>query len=331
VTLQDDLTSSAKRWASAALDAYSQTPPDLEFAVHHMAVAVEHLSKAYLCSISEALLIADKPSLDDLLLLAGRPDKTAKRHVDVRTISAEGAIVRAEQLLTTKFPGAQQLKLLRETRNGVTHLGLAADVAATKSLLAAGVQYADLLLAELMQDRSEFWSERSGVVQDLVDQAVDELKLRVREKIRRAKDLFESRFGDLREEVRQNQIAELSKAPVRSKWLLAMPMPCPACGSPALASGREYDEYEVGSWFVPRFFGCRVCELRLAEDELEEAGIEHIVYGNHEQYDEDWEPDPEDLEEMRLQALEEEREPDPEELEEIQQGHLGENRGPDDY
>lgn len=64
MSLQDDLYSSALRWAATALIAYATDPPDYDFAVHHMAVAVEHLSKAYLCSVSEVLLVGDRPSVE---------------------------------------------------------------------------------------------------------------------------------------------------------------------------------------------------------------------------------------------------------------------------
>lgn len=41
---------------------------------------------------------------------------------------------------------------------------------------------------------------------------------------------------------------------------------------PGQASGRDYSE-DFGSWFAPRHFGCRVCDLELDDEELPLANI----------------------------------------------------------
>src|SRR5262245_33994752 len=110
MSLQDDLYASARRWAATALIAYATDPPDYDFAVHHMAVAVEHLSKTYLCSISEVLLVGDKPNVDDLLLLAGRGDKTSRQRIDLKTVGGAEAIARAERVLGKRPPNPDALR-----------------------------------------------------------------------------------------------------------------------------------------------------------------------------------------------------------------------------
>jgi hypothetical protein len=302
MSLQDDLYSSALRWAATALIAYATDPPDYDFAVHHMAVAVEHLSKAYLCSVSEVLLVGDRPSVDDLLLLAGRGDKTSRQRVDLKTIGGAEAVARAERLLGRRPPNPDALRRLREARNGVTHLGHNEDPAQNRDLLGAGIEYINELLAELAKEPALFWDANERLANDLVGQAVTDLELRYQHKLRQARQLFEQRFGNVHDEARTMQIAALSAVPVLTRWLLVAPMTCPVCGSPAMASGREYSE-DFGSWFSPRFFGCRVCELRLEGEELRLAGIDQEFFARREaerleELYRGWEPDEDDYERM---------------------------------
>ncbi len=99
-SIHEHLLISARKWARTAVDAYLEEPIDQDFAVHHMAVAVEHASKAYLASIAPVLLASEKqPSVDDLLVLSGNEDKTKKGRAGLKTIGGEGAILRAAQLL----------------------------------------------------------------------------------------------------------------------------------------------------------------------------------------------------------------------------------------
>ncbi|MCX2927968.1 hypothetical protein [Streptomyces sp. NEAU-W12] len=70
--IRDELVRSAQRWARTALDAYFEEPVDQDFAVHHMAVAVEHLAKGCLASIALTLLADVRPSVEDLLVLGGQ-------------------------------------------------------------------------------------------------------------------------------------------------------------------------------------------------------------------------------------------------------------------
>lgn len=75
--IHEHLLISARRWARTAVDAFLEEPIDQDFAVHHMAVAVEHASKAYLASIAPVLLASGKqPSVDVLLVLSGNEGRT---------------------------------------------------------------------------------------------------------------------------------------------------------------------------------------------------------------------------------------------------------------
>jgi hypothetical protein len=307
--LQHDLYTSAQRWAAAALQAFAADPPDHDFAVHHMAVAVEHVSKSYLCSVTEVLLVGEKPTVDELLLLAGRSDKTNPQRLDLKTIGGAAAINRAEQVLGRRLPNADALRRLREARNGITHLGQGDDPTQARALLAAGIGYINQLLGELDVEPGVFWDSRMPLAVDLLARAVTDLELRYQHKLRRARQLFAQRFARMSEEARTAQIEILAGVPLLARWHMVSPAKCPACGSPAMVSGRDYLE-DFGAYFAPRFFGCRVCELQLVEDELKLAGFE-IQFLN--EYDEeqyrDWEPDEDDL--RRLVAAQDEYSTEP--------------------
>ncbi|MFE7113394.1 hypothetical protein ACFU98_44685 [Streptomyces sp. NPDC057575] len=135
-SIHEHLLISARKWARTAVDAYLEEPIDQDFAVHHMAVAVEHASKAYLASISPVLLASEKqPSVDDLLVLSGNEDKTKKGRAGLKTIGGEGAILRAAQLLGPEHKAPAKLKELRESRNGITHMGWGQPVTKCRELL----------------------------------------------------------------------------------------------------------------------------------------------------------------------------------------------------
>ncbi|MGW8558117.1 hypothetical protein [Streptomyces tubercidicus] len=97
--IRDELVASAQRWAQTSVDAYLEEPVDQDFAVHHMAVAVEHIAKAYLASITLTLLSGSSPSVNDLLVLGGQEDRAEKGRSGLKTISGEVAVKRVKDLL----------------------------------------------------------------------------------------------------------------------------------------------------------------------------------------------------------------------------------------
>lgn len=98
--LQAHLVQSARDWAASAMHHFLHADtPNYSFAVHHMAVAVEHLAKAYLASISPVLLVKPPADANSLLALLGRTDLTSKLLKDIETISGSVAIERCQQVL----------------------------------------------------------------------------------------------------------------------------------------------------------------------------------------------------------------------------------------
>ncbi|MGW6684155.1 hypothetical protein ACWGBO_30315 [[Kitasatospora] papulosa] len=284
--LQTHLFNSARRWAETALDAYSDSD-DADFAVHHMAVAVEHLSKSYLASFDDVLLAPDKPSVDDLLILAGHEDRAQKGRAGLRTIGGQEAQTRAEKLLKKKLRHPESVKLLRDSRNGLTHLGWRDPANTCRDLLAAGVMFLDDLLEELPQSAESFWGHHHELSKQLVEASVSELHIRYTARVRQAKERYERRLPHLPQSERTKAFESLASLPMTG---LTMPIPCPACGNLGNVRGREWlGEYHE-EWFLPRLFICRVCELEIPRDELELAGITRQRMRDEEE-DPDWEPD----------------------------------------
>jgi hypothetical protein len=262
-----------------------------------MAIAVEHQAKAFLCSISGALL-ADKLDVDDLVLLTGNQDRVVSRRLaDVKTISASAAHDRVAKLRRQKG-AADALGELREARNGITHLG-AWEARDVRRILAAGITYIDDLLADADRDRADFWGRYATLAAGLVDQAKDQAELRYENKLDRARRRFEERFGGMPEEERATATTAVASSPPRAGLGLWVPIKCPACHSPAWMSGRDYSEdwLDAGAeqvWFDPRFFGCRACGLTLdGPPELKLADMTvRLLVDEEDKPPPDWEPDP---------------------------------------
>ncbi|WP_055717096.1 hypothetical protein [Streptomyces torulosus] len=287
--IRDELVSSARRWARTAIDAYLEDPSDQDFAVHHMAVAVEHLAKACLVSVALTLLANPKPSVEDLLVLGGQDDMVARGRAGLRTVGGAEAVTRLAQVGQKKAPA--QLDALRDARNGVTHMGWGRPSDECRDLLVAGVTYIDSLLPNLAKEPEWFWENHHEVCKDLVEKTTDELKLRYAAKIRRAQATFATKTKSLSAAERTAVVASLSAAHLPSRWLLHVPAQCPACDSPAFISGRDKSGDYGDIWFFPRFFGCRVCELTLNGPELDLADMRAHSLHTEEEVDDNWEPD----------------------------------------
>lgn len=258
-----------------------------------MAVAVEHLSKAYLASISDVLLADDKPNWNDLLILSGNEDRIrdGQQRSRVRTANGEVAAKRVVQLGGVEAKDADGLQGLRDVRNGVTHLGTNDGSSASHELLKVGIVYLNAVLESLgRRDGATFWGDHLALTEQLVEQALVEAQLRYEHKLRKARERFDQQFGKMTPEGRLEAIAALSAHPVLSRWRCVVPWECPACESSAVISGREYSE-DFGSWFNPRYFGCRVCGLTLEGEELKSAGISGNIFDHGDEMPEDWEPD----------------------------------------
>jgi hypothetical protein len=291
-SIHEHLLISARKWARTAVDAYLEEPIDQDFAVHHMAVAVEHASKAYLASIAPVLLASERqPSVDDLLVLSGNEDRTKNGRAGLKTIGGEGAILRAASLLGPEYKAPAKLKELRESRNGITHMGWGQPVTECRALLAAGIEHINALLKALSEEPDGFWGTHLEACTALVAQAVTEMEIRYHAKIRQARERFAETTRSLSEPEIAELVSSLSALPAAALWPLTVPAQCPACGHNGFAGGRDKSGEYGEVWFLPRRFGCRLCGLTLTTWELDLAGIKSQILNDDEEPDPDWEPD----------------------------------------
>jgi hypothetical protein len=275
MSLHELLCGSARRWATTALDAYMERPPDLDFAVHHMAVAVEHLSKAYLCSINDVLIVCERPATDDLLILAGLKGRK-KSQSEVNTLGGDPLSQRVEWVLGRTPAGSAGLKRLREVRNGIAHLGLGADSADVRDRLVHGIEFLNDLLPELGWETAAFWGRHDPLTAQLMERTIADRQVRYRTKLQAALATFRRRYGTLPDT--QGVGAHATLSPVPHLFGFSMETDCPACGNRDIPVGgiqysRRADGPSLRVWFDPRGFSCSVCGLALEGDELELAGI----------------------------------------------------------
>lgn len=196
-----------------------------------MAVAVEHASKAYLASIAPVLLASEKqPSVDDLLVLSGNEDRTKKGRAGLKTIGGEGAILRAAQLLGPEHKAPAKLKELRESRNGITHMGWGQPVTECRALLAGGIEHINALLRALSTGPDGFWGTHLDACTALVAEAMTEMEIRYNAKLRQARERFAETTRRLSEAEITELVSSLSALPTAALGMLTIPAGCPACG-----------------------------------------------------------------------------------------------------
>lgn len=295
--LRRQLYHSGRRWALAALDTYIAGGENLDFAIHHMAVAVEHLAKAYLCTLSDTLIADDRASFNDLLILAGHGDKISKSRADARTVSGAGAIRRVAKLRGKAVTG-EELADLRSGRDRLAHLGEGVDASRRRSVLSEAVSFVNDLLPDIQPPQSQllnvpkapFWDRHEQLVAELAQEAIDEARLRYEAKLRQARSVYERRFKIFSDSERDAAIAALIAKPVITRWAMVGPARCPACGNEGTLSGRDFSE-DFGSWFAPRHFGCRACDLALDDNELRLAGFRNQFLDEYDLSDEERYPD----------------------------------------
>jgi hypothetical protein len=284
------LFDSARRWAHAGLDAYAQQEPDHDFAVHHVAVALEHLAKAYLCSVHPTLIAA--PDFDSLLHLVDQGAHASRPAHRVRTIGMADANQRVRQLLKTaySYDGNPSNDPVLAARNGVAHAGLWPPEEARR-VLALAVRRVDAILAALDRGRESFWGGHADITAKIVDEAIADITLRVEARIRAARERYAERFSSLSQEARQAVISVLAESsPPFDVNFETERYRCRACGNQAWLGGFTETRFDLAYFdtpcgeaakaivvFNPLMFHCSVCDLDLNDDELQQAGIEDLI------------------------------------------------------
>lgn len=117
------LQESAQRWTAGGLAAFSEGE-DIDFAVHHLGVALEHLLKAYLASLHPALVV-DTNDFDSMLHATGHGSRTKRPSSRTKTIGLAAAFNRVKKLLPKKITVTDvQFEPVLAARNGVAHAGI---------------------------------------------------------------------------------------------------------------------------------------------------------------------------------------------------------------
>ncbi|HEU4426546.1 MAG TPA: hypothetical protein VFR67_28755, partial [Pilimelia sp.] len=264
------------------LDAFGGDDADVDIAVHHAGVALEHLLKAFLVAQHPALVV-DGRHLDSLLHAVGLGAQAKTPLSRVRTIGLEQAYERCRLLLKQKLVADEkQFVVVAEGRNGVAHLGIH-ERSEAEAALAMCFRVADIVLEALSEDPAAYW----GGYKELHDQLQSASATRVRvlneAKTAAAQKAFKSRFGGLDAEgwtVVQKALIAVDPFPTSD----TEPATCPACGQQGWLAGDKRVEYQYdqdggGAVVVldADAFECPFCRLELDVVELELAGTGVVV------------------------------------------------------
>lgn len=304
-SIYEHLSKSAESYTIRAVQAFADEAYG-DFALFS-GIALEHAAKAKLANETPALLGDDWESSHKLHKAA---NDIALLPASVRTVGAMKAlrmVVRLDPRLETELKAAEKLVLIR---NGEAHMAVGE---AKQDLLVAFLSAVNSLL---LIDQEIFWGEHLGLVQTTLNEAAEELDLRVETALVRARTTFERRYGHLEGDQSEAMRAFIEAARnERLDYDSAMPTECPACHSPAWAVGVTDDE-PVVDWddgvpflagitleFIAQELHCGACDLRLGTtEEIEKAGMA-IQWENdlidpedwmaiHYQMDDEWEAYP---------------------------------------
>lgn len=305
----DDLLASATRFARSGLGALLEN--DLPVFFLHSAIALEHLSKAQLASISLSLISG--ADFNSLLHACGHGKHAGSKRM--KTIGLDAALERSGHFVSALGNDEKRkpLHVLREVRNGVAHLGqLESDDA--DEVLAPYLRACDHLFAEIPgAERESFWGEYLEVVDTRLSESAKEAEGRVAAAIAAASLVFKQRYAAIEEAGREAALASIEGTYDPERYYEQL-VNCPACERLALVDGSirvrweaDWDYSDGESWiagvypgvtFSPARLECRVCGLYLkGEEELRAAGVPESWELDQEDVDssdfeEDWhEPD----------------------------------------
>ncbi|HEY3684753.1 MAG TPA: hypothetical protein VGL93_17085 [Streptosporangiaceae bacterium] len=289
---KEQLIESAQGFSSRALAAYRDG--DEPVVLHNAAIALEHLSKAYLYSLHPTLLMdVRNGKLESLLFLAGITT-TVPRGMYPRTISAREALARVQAVLPGLQTPKAPLNQLIDIRDGQLHVGFLAS-APTYEVLAAFLRYSNELYDAMGVALEDRWGEHDEMITHLISESTTEIERAVQVRLSAAWNRLQSWIERVPDEgrasvcaARQAAASPANLAPDEEYEISE----CPGCGDQdAYRLGKiqlEWDvdvepgdlpgEVDVTPFLVRRFwprqFRCGVCELRLnGPEEMGAAGL----------------------------------------------------------
>lgn len=283
---KEALQTSSRRWIQAALEALSRGE-SLDFAVHHAGVGLEHLLKAYLCSL-HPVLVVEATHWPSLLHAVGQSDRAGLPASRTKSIGLKLAFERVQTLLKPKIGVTDKaFELVLASRNGVAHVGTH-DVDGARAALATAIRIATPLLTELDIDPGRYWGHYASLVEQLANEQANEVRVSFEAKLARAKRTFQQRFGGLAPQQRAGVVAALgATSTITSDYDLQIG--CPACEGDGWLHGITEVDWDVATdaktgervatvVFYTDEFTCAVCGLELEGDEFELANLEQEHY-----------------------------------------------------
>jgi hypothetical protein len=278
------LAESSARWMQAGLEAFTRQADAHDFAVHHCAVAVEHLLKAYLASLHPALIVQGQ-DLDSLLHATGHGPHAAVPVTRIKTIGLAEALTRAERFLRPQIAvGNRERSQVLAARNGVAHGGLH-DPTEVEAVLATCTRIADTILIVLGKPTQEaYWGHYRDLRERLAEDHANSTRIRYESMLAHARQAYQHRFDRvMTPEEKAAIVAALTVGLYSSDR--ESPRTCPACREKGVLKGvNRYPEMSPAEHasdaddravvFLSDSFDCAVCGLYLqGPEELELAKI----------------------------------------------------------
>lgn len=299
----EGLTESAREFAARALTAY--TSGDTTVILTYAGIALEHLSKAVLCSRDPAYLAELRnDDFNSLLRLTGRSLSASPK--PLKTIGAGEALKRVERFV--KLTRLEELRSVVDARNGVLHVG-AADAIEHKPLLTAVLSAVIVLIEDLDINPGEFFDKEWPLAEGLLNNRKSAVEHEVQRLMAAAAKRYEQTLEGLSDQLRVEMITlrlripdplSLQGADYRSQQT------CPVCaneaglvGSVELREEVDWDvegssgpAYPAGVYLIARFspdhFVCTVCGLELdGVEQLQAAGLAEPYDLDESDYDTD--------------------------------------------
>jgi predicted RNA-binding Zn-ribbon protein involved in translation (DUF1610 family) len=252
-------------------------------------VAVEHMVKALLATLSPALLAHRNADLDTMLHLTGFGQLAKCSPHEVKTISAHEACLRCARIVPEFTYTHQADQALFVARNGGVHLALTTDEVARESARIM-VRLLEPLIKSLNLDRGEFWGDMESVADTLLDEKASQISAAVEMKVAAAKSRLEARLAGLGASERELVVKALSAHPLYTKD--EEPYECPACGQTGVVACElhdvgqpefdyeqvAYDDFIYHGGHIDQMayavnFDCNTCGLDLDYDEMTAADM----------------------------------------------------------
>lgn len=294
VTTPDDaqqtairLSSSAAFYARSALIHVTSDDDRVRGAID-AGVAVEHMAKALLASLSPALLADRNADLDTLLHLTGLGQHAKCSPHEIKTIGAQEACLRCARILPT-FTYSRHDQALFTARNGGTHLALTTEDAARESARIM-VRLLEPLRAKMDVSRAEFWGDLESVADTLLDEKASQIRAALEMKFAAARSRLQVRLAGLGTSERELVLKALTNRPFDLKD--QEQYECPACAQAGVVicdiqdvgqPDFDYEQVDVEDFVYLRgridqvayatSFDCNACGLNLDYEEMSTVGM----------------------------------------------------------